>query len=75
MKKDKHFIRPSPHQNTQRHSRLYWKPGQHGRLLFFSGGPCGVETKVWDDGSAGWEPLIMLIGDQKTLPENLTHNH
>lgn len=38
---------------------------------FLSRGPCGVETEVWDDGSAGWEPLLMLIWDQRSLPENL----
>lgn len=39
--KPKHLIRPSHHQNMQRHSRHYLEPRQQGMPLFFSGGHVG----------------------------------
>lgn len=69
--KQKHFNTPFPSSKYPETFKALLGTKTARETYFLQRGPCGVETEVWDDGSAGWEPLIMLIGDQRSLPENL----
>lgn len=71
--KQKHFNTPFPSSKYPETFKALLGTKTARETYFLQRGPC--ETEVWDDGSAGWAPLIMLIGDQRSLPEKPTHNH
>lgn len=73
--KQKHFNTPFPSSKYPETFKALLGTKTARETYFLQRGPCGVETEVWDDGSAGWAPLIMLIGHQRSLPEKPTHNH